>query len=129
HTLGELIQVADVHDLGRLLERVGEAPFGDAPDERHLTALEPGPRLAARARGLALAAATGRLADPRPRPPPLADAHAVRAARRLEARQADVRQLALERRPPGARPRARPRVAAADRGRACACGTSAWAAS
>src|SRR2546427_13215173 len=55
HTLGELIQVADVHDLGGLLERVGEAPFGDAPDERHLTALAPGPRLAARARGLALA--------------------------------------------------------------------------
>src|SRR5213596_4184464 len=50
HTLGELIQVADVHDLGRLLERVGEATFGDAPDERHLAALEPGPRLAARAR-------------------------------------------------------------------------------
>src|SRR2546425_36039 len=109
HTLGELIQVAEVHDLGGLLERVGEAPFGDAPDERHLTALEPGPRLAARARGLALAAATGRLADPRPRPPPLADAHAVRAARGLEARQADVRQLALGRRPPGARPRARAR--------------------
>src|SRR3989442_577754 len=103
HTLGELIQVADVHDLGGLLERVGEAPFGDAPDERHLAALEPGPRLAARARGLALAAATGRLADPRPRPPPLADAHAVRAARRLEGRQADMRQLALGLRPPGLR--------------------------
>src|SRR5207247_1446306 len=71
--------------------------------------IDPRPRLAARAGGLALAAATGRLAEPRPRPPPLADAHVVRAARRLEGRQADVRQLALGRRPPGARPRARAR--------------------
>src|SRR6266508_2414158 len=73
------------------LDRVGEAPLRDAPDERHLPALEPGARLAARARGLTLAAAARRLADPGARPAPLADAGAVRPARRFEARQRDAR--------------------------------------
>src|ERR1043166_3818394 len=48
--LGERAELAHVHDLGGLLERVCEAAFGDAPDERHLPALEPGPRAASAAR-------------------------------------------------------------------------------
>src|SRR2546430_17524636 len=61
--LSELAQVPDVHHLCRLLERVGEAALRDAADERHLAALEPRPGLAARARGLALSAPAGGLAD------------------------------------------------------------------
>jgi len=55
--------VAHVHDLRRLLERIGEAALGNAPDERHLAALESRTHVTALARGLALAAAAGGLAD------------------------------------------------------------------
>src|SRR5690348_3410510 len=65
HAFGDPVQVPDVHHLRRLLEGVREAALGDAADERRLAALEPRAHLAALARGLALAAATGRLADPR----------------------------------------------------------------
>src|SRR6266516_273668 len=95
--LGELVEVPDVHHLRRLLEGVREAALRDAPDERHLAALEPGPCLAPGAGRLALPPAAGRLADPRAGPAPFADARAVRATRRLERRQAQVRQLALRR--------------------------------
>src|SRR2546422_10518302 len=75
--LGELAQVPDVHHLGGLLERVRETALRDAADGRHLPRLEPGADLAALARRLALAAPPRRLADPRARPAPLADARAV----------------------------------------------------
>src|SRR5207244_13541311 len=42
--------VPDVDRLSGLPERVGEAALRDAPDERHLAALESGARLAARPR-------------------------------------------------------------------------------
>src|SRR5437763_16101778 len=71
--------MADVHYLRGLLEGVREAALRDAADERHLTALEAGSRLPARARGLPLASPPRGLADPGARPPPLADAGAVRA--------------------------------------------------
>src|SRR5213082_3205066 len=77
HALRDPTQVPDVHHLRRLLERVGEAALRDAPDERHLAALEPGAHLATLARRLALAAATRGLADPRAGPATLADAGAV----------------------------------------------------
>src|SRR5437867_3993863 len=91
--LGELAQVPDVDHLRRLLERVREPALGNAADERHLAALEPGAYLAALARRLALAAAPRRLADPRARPAALADARAMRAGWPPEARQRDVRKL------------------------------------
>src|SRR5947207_842975 len=75
--LGELAQVSDVDHLRHLLERVREAALGNSADERHLPALEPGPDLAALARGLPLAAATSRLAQPRAGPAPLAETRAV----------------------------------------------------
>src|SRR5690242_7358470 len=87
HPLGEPAEVADVHHLRRLLERVGEATLGDAADERHLAALEPGAHLAALTRGLALAAAAGRLADSRAGPAAFADTGAVRAGRRPQSRE------------------------------------------
>src|SRR6266513_806203 len=76
---GELAQMADVHYLRGLLEGVREAALRDAADERHLTALEAGSRLPARARGLPLATPARGLADPGTRPTPLADAGPVRA--------------------------------------------------
>src|ERR1700704_1180287 len=78
-TLREEDEMAHVHDLRRLLERIGEAALGNAPDERHLPALESGTHLAALARGLAFAAAAGRLADPGAGTAALADARAMRA--------------------------------------------------
>src|SRR5713226_190312 len=84
HAVGQQAEVPYVHDLGRLLERIGEAALGNAPDERHLTALEPRPRLPTAAGRLPLAAATSGLADPGARPAPLADARTVRTAWRLE---------------------------------------------
>src|SRR5437762_369709 len=82
-------QVPHVHDLCRLPERVREAPLGDATDERHLPALEPRAGLTAGASRLALAAPAGRLPDAGARPATLADAAAVRAQRRLQARERD----------------------------------------
>src|SRR5438445_12039913 len=76
--VGELAQVADVDHLSGLLEAVGEAALRDTADERHLPALEAGPRLPARACGLTFTAPPRRLADPRARSAPLADARAVR---------------------------------------------------
>src|SRR5438105_4091648 len=61
--LGEPAQVPHVHHLRRLLERVGKAALGNAADERHLPALEPGPGLTPGARRLALPAPAGGLAD------------------------------------------------------------------
>src|SRR5881296_1197866 len=84
--LGQLTQVSDVDHLRRQLERVCEPALGNATDERHLAALEPGAHLAALARRLALAAATGGLAQSRARTPPLAEARAVRPGRRPQAR-------------------------------------------
>src|SRR5882724_13169174 len=91
--LGELAQVTDVDHLRRLLERIGKAALRDAPDERHLTALESWTRLPARARGLALAAPPRRLADPRAWAAPLADARAMRAGRSPQAREREAREL------------------------------------
>src|SRR2546427_6920176 len=84
--LGKLAQVANVHHLCGLLERVCEAALRDTADEGHLAAFESGADLAALARGLSLAAPSRRLADPRARPPPLADARPVRPGRPVEAR-------------------------------------------
>src|SRR5258706_802405 len=53
--VGEQDEGAHIHDLRRLLERIGEAALGNAPDERHLAALETRTHLAAMARRLALA--------------------------------------------------------------------------
>src|SRR6266496_4296206 len=91
--LGELPQVPNVDHLCGLLERVREAALGDAANERHLPTLEPGTRLPAGARSLALAAPPRSLADPRARPAPLADARPVRAGWPAQARQRDVREL------------------------------------
>src|SRR5256885_8117860 len=65
--VGELAQVADVDHLSGLLEGVGEAALRDTADERHLPALEAGPRLPAPACGLTFTAPPRRLADPRAR--------------------------------------------------------------
>src|SRR2546430_17197555 len=83
----ELREVPHVDYLRGLAERVGEAALRDAPDERHLAALESGARLAAAPRRLPLAASAGRLADPRARTPALADARAVRPPRRPQEMQ------------------------------------------
>src|SRR3989442_13346168 len=91
HPVGQQAQVPYVHDLRRLLERIGEAALGNAADERHLAALEPGPRRPAAARRLPLTAPACRLADPRARPAPLADARAVRAQRGLEVVERQLR--------------------------------------
>src|SRR5688572_15406597 len=64
---GEPLEVAYVHDLGRLLEGVRKAALGDAADERHLAALEAGTRLTPAAGRLTLPASAGRLPDPRAR--------------------------------------------------------------
>src|SRR5437660_11033302 len=84
---GELAQIADVHHLRGLLEGVREAALRDPADERHLTALEAGSRLPARARRLPLAAPARSLADPGARPAPLADAGPVRPRRGSQAVQ------------------------------------------
>src|SRR6185312_10819478 len=62
--LGEQHEMAHVHDLRRLLERIGEAALRNAPDEGHLAALEPGAHLAALPRGLSLPTASCGLPDP-----------------------------------------------------------------
>src|SRR3989454_1686871 len=85
--VGELREVSHVDHLRGLPERVREAALRDAPDERHLAALESGARLAAGPRGLPLASSAGRLADPRARTAALADARAVRAPRRPQVMQ------------------------------------------
>src|SRR5260370_15098981 len=90
--LGELVQVPDVHDLRRLLEGVREAALRDAPDERHLPALEPRTGLTAGAGRLTFAAATRRLADPGARAATFADTGAMRAPRRLQCVQRQVRR-------------------------------------
>src|ERR1041385_8434690 len=95
--LGELAQVPDVDHLRRLLERVREPALGDAADERHLTALEPGAYLAALTRGLPLTATTCRLADARAGTAPLADAGAMGARRRSQGGQGDTRYVGLGR--------------------------------
>src|SRR2546422_10541001 len=81
---GEQREMPDVHDLRRLPEGIGEAALGDAPDQRHLPALEPQAGRAAGAGLVPLLAPAAGLPDPRARSPPDADARAVRAARRLE---------------------------------------------
>src|SRR3989441_12488772 len=91
--LGEQDEVTDVHHLRRLLERIGEAAFGNAPDERHLAALEARAHLAALARGLAFAAATGRLPDTGAGAAAFADARAMRAHGGLEVVQREPRDL------------------------------------
>src|SRR2546422_4399849 len=83
----ELREVPHVDHLRGLPERVGEAALRDAPDERHLAALESGARLAAGPRRLPLAASAGRLADPRARTAALADARAARPPRRPQVMQ------------------------------------------
>src|SRR5438132_5768933 len=85
--VGELREVSHVDHLRGLPERVREAALRDAPDERHLAALESGARLAAGPRGLPLASSAGRLADPRARTAALADARAVRSPRRPQVMQ------------------------------------------
>src|SRR5438876_793325 len=62
--VGERRQVPHVDHLRRLPERVREAALGDAPDERHLAALESGASLAAGPRRLPLSSPAGRLTDP-----------------------------------------------------------------
>src|SRR2546430_1832713 len=115
---GELAQIADVLHLRGLLEGVREAALRDPADERHLTALEAGSRLPARARRLPLAAPARSLADPGARPAPLADAGPVRPRRGSEAVQQEAfyrdglgrglglpprRRLRLGARPPSSR--------------------------
>src|SRR5580765_8785591 len=99
--------MAHIHDLRRLLERIGEAALGNPADERHLPALEPRTHFAALARGLTLAAATGCLADTRPRAATLADARAVRADRRLQVVERQPLELGLGVRGSGLGPRPR----------------------
>src|SRR5438876_2378012 len=89
---------ADVHHLGGLLERVGEAALRDAADERHLSALEPGTGLPAAASRLSLASPARRLADPRAGAAALADTRTVRPRRGVQARERDP--LRGHRRPP-----------------------------
>src|SRR5439155_2187824 len=108
--LGELAQMPDIDHLRGLLEWVREAALRDAADEGHLPALEPGTDLAALARGLALPASPRRLADPRTRPAPLADARAVGTGRPPQGRQRDVRELGPRRPRPRLRPWPRPRL-------------------
>src|SRR6266571_3917501 len=74
HAGGEAVQVPHVDHLRRLLERVREPALGDAPDERHLPALEARPCLAPGAGRLALPAPAGGLADAGAGTAPLADA-------------------------------------------------------
>src|SRR6185295_6568061 len=105
--LREQHEMAHIHDLRRLLERIGEAALGNPADQRHLPALEPRTHLAALARRLTLAAATGRLADTRPGAATLADARAVRAARCLQVVQCQPLDLALGVRGSGLGPRPR----------------------
>src|SRR5207247_11070973 len=80
---------ADVHPLGGLLERVGEAALRNAADERQLSALEPGTGLPAAASRLSLASPARRLADPRAGTAALADARTVRPRRGVQARERD----------------------------------------
>src|SRR2546422_3090196 len=87
--LGELRQVLDVHHLRRLPERIRKAALGDTADQRHLAALETGPRLAPRPGGLPLATPPCRLADPGTRPAAPADAGPVRAPWGVHALQRD----------------------------------------
>src|SRR5881409_2399106 len=61
-------QMPDVHDLGRIPEGVREAAFRNAPDERHLAALEPETRRAAGAGLVPLLAAPAGLPDSRAGP-------------------------------------------------------------
>src|SRR5437867_521633 len=106
-TLRQEDEVAHIHHLRRLLERIREAALGNAPDERHLPALESRTHLAALARGLAFAAAAGRLADSRAGPAALADARAMRALRRLEIVQREAWNRDLGARSLGLGPRSR----------------------
>src|SRR5258705_881478 len=94
-TLREQDEVAHVDDLCRLLERVGEAALGNAPDERHLAALEPRTHLAPLTRGLAFAAAASRLADPGAGTAAFANPRASRAPRRAEVVQGQARDWGL----------------------------------
>src|SRR2546426_63382 len=89
--VGELREVSHVDHLCGLPERVREAALRDAPDERHLAALESGACLAAGPRGLPLASSAGRLADPR-----------ARIAPRLALAVLPRRGLPSHARPPGA---------------------------
>src|SRR6185295_11512274 len=93
--LGEQHEMAHVHDLRRLLERIGEAALRNAPDEGHLAALEPGAHLAALPRGLSLPTASCGFPDPRSRTPALTNARAVRAAGWLQIMQRQPRELGL----------------------------------
>src|SRR5216684_4968844 len=97
HALFEDREVSHIHDLGRLLERIGEAALGDAPDQWHLAALEPRPRLAARARRLSFAALARRLAEPRAGAAAHTPARRHRTARRFEVVQCEL-GLGLRRR-------------------------------
>src|SRR3989442_2853124 len=60
---GQQHEMPHVDDLRRLLERIGEAALGNAPDERHLPALESRTHLAALPRRLTLPTAARRLPD------------------------------------------------------------------
>src|SRR5207244_120907 len=91
YPFGKLAEMSHVDDLRRLLERVREPALGNPANERHLAALKAGTHLAALPRGLALPAATGGLPDARAGPPSLADAGAVRTARRPQARESEMR--------------------------------------
>src|SRR6185503_15330221 len=73
-TLGDEAQVADVHHLRVLLERVREAPLRNAANERHLAAFEARADLLPGPGRLSLAAPSRRLADARAGPASLADA-------------------------------------------------------
>src|SRR6266702_2212432 len=110
---GEAVQVPHVDHLRRLLERVREPALGDAPDERHLPALEARPFLSPGAGRLAFPAPACGLSDAGAGTAPLADARPVRAARWLEGRQREEPDFALgclgSRRPSAPPPPPRPR--------------------
>src|SRR5207237_9940444 len=75
----------------RLLERIGEAALGNAPDERHLPALESRTDLTALPSGLAFPAAASRLPDARPGAASFANARPVRAARGVQVMEREPR--------------------------------------
>src|SRR5712664_3650642 len=94
-TLRQEDEVAHVHHLRGLFERICEAALGNAPDERHLPALESRTHLAALARGLAFAPAAGRIAGSRAGPAALAGAGAMRASGGLEVVEREPRDWGL----------------------------------
>src|SRR5213594_2319584 len=106
-TLRQEDEVAHIHHLRRLLERIREPALGNAPDERHLPALESRTHLAALTRGLTLSASTCGFSNPRSRTPAFANARAMRAARWLQIMQREARKLGFGVRDSGLGPRPR----------------------